>query len=387
MPNSENPPIMVYPPNTEDFSKNGLCILTPTSAEVELKDDSAHTLHLVHPVDDAGNWKFLKISAILNVPIRFRDEIIYEPLRIVKIKKERSGNKAQITVDARHIFYDNGYVIVPYADIQQKNCLQAMQTIFSSFYHPTGYAQACERFRFSSDIAELKDIVYEKKSIVACLIGETNSIINTYGGSLYVHGNYFSINKEKEKSRKLAFSLKYGLNISGISATYDSEKSYSALYSESSSGATLGRSVSAKEMGLAYDKTAYKKFSYDKNSPESQFASDTDLYFKEISNISASYTVSFADLKAYEEYSDVKNLATCEVGDTGTVYDEELDIYTVQKIISKKIDIINQMTTSVILGSFIPSIADLDKYKNNVFSTVSGSGGASVRGNSLVIKN
>ena len=95
-----NPPIRVYPANETAFTDNGICCLSPQSAEVTLKEQQAHSLHMVHPVDAEGVWKQLKQSRILYVPIMYRDEMTYQPMRICKIQKQRqSGGNLTVTVD------------------------------------------------------------------------------------------------------------------------------------------------------------------------------------------------------------------------------------------------------------------------------------------------
>lgn len=357
------PFMMIYPPNTTDFSKNGTAILTPNLAEVELKENQAHSLHLEHPVDDAGNWKSLQMQHIIKVPIKYRDEMTWQPLRIYKMTKQRSGNSAKIVVDARHIFYDCNNVLLQDAVLENRNCLDAMRILFSAIYRPTGYAQASDRFVYTSDITDLHSVSYKAKTLTACLIGENNSIVNTYGGELYVNNNYISINRRKENARDLAFNLKYGLNLVGITATYDSEKAYNALLAVSNKFGSKSKSIPYTDLGFAYDKTAYISYNHDDDDTEASYNSEFNRYFSDISNIKASYTVNYADLPATREYQGFLNLSNFEVGDTGIIDDTELGIRTAQKIVAKKIDVIRQITKSITVGSFIPSIADLNKYK------------------------
>lgn len=57
-----------------------------------------------------------------------------------------------------------------------------------------------------------------------------------------------------------------------------------------------------------------------------------------------------ANLKNTELYKDFLNLQKCEIGDTGTIYHEELGISTVQKVIKKTVDVITGETTNIELG-------------------------------------
>lgn len=360
------PPIRVYPPDYTEFTTNGLCCLSPSSSEVTLKEKEAHSIHLEHPIDSSGAWKYLKMSYILYVPIKERGRMTFQPMRIYQISKKRSGNTASISVDARHVFYDLNYTILQDVRPTQLNGRNAIEWVLNNSYRPTASKQAVDNFTFDSNIAETGTAYYQYKTVTAALIGENNCISNVWNGELYVDGFYFSINRRKENAVDNAFNLRYGFNLTGITATYSSEKSYSALIGKSNSNQILTGSVPAESLQLPFDKVQYAQFSYGNDSDPAQFGRDFNAYLDNATKISATYQINFADLGQTEEYKDIRNLESCEVGDTGIVYDEELEINVLEKIVEKKIDVLTQKTKSIMLGNSPASITEISRFTNTV---------------------
>ena len=477
------PPIRIYEASETAFSHNGLRCLMPQTAEISLKEQQAHSIHMVHPLDDSGAWKAIKMSRILYVPIIYRGEIKYQPLRIYKVQKQRqSGGNCTITVDARHVFYDLNSVVVQSCTISSLTCQAALASAFSSIYRPTQNAQASDNFTYSSDISApvIDTSVYEwqngkysfstgafssatnriattikmpvrvgsvihikvasgynvnyvgwaagatapshyssswlsgddititaavplycfmirksndsaisvsdyskaiisidsieaefqNETLTAVAVGDDSSIAELYGGELYVDGFRFSVNSRMEGAQDGLFELSYGLNLIGITATYSTEKTYSAVIGESSiAAATSSRTADPASCELPFDRAIYAKFSYQAGTPQETFETDLDKYAADSAKVSASYQVTFADLPAYDDYKGFAELAYYEVGDTGTVYDKDLDIDTVQKIIEKKLDVLTQTAISVTLGNTPASITQPKRYANIVSNT------------------
>ena len=364
------PPIRIYEATETQFQTNGLRCLFPQSAEVTLKEQQAHSLHMVHPLDDGGAWHTLRMSRILYVPIMYRNQITFQPMRIYKIQKQRqNGGNLTISVDAKHVFYDINSVMLQACSISSLSCANAISSVFNAVYRPTTNAQASDSFTYSSDITNTASAVFQNVTVTAALIGSDNCIANTYGGELYVDGFRFSINSRMEGAQDNSFRLAYGFNLIGITATYSTESTYSTVLGQSGLQ-TLVRTVDPSTIELPFDRTIYAKFSYQSGTPATQFAADMDRYSADNAKVSASYQVTFADLPRTDEYAGFIGLKSQEVGDTGTVYDGDLDINTVQKIVEKKIDVLTQTAISATLGSTPASITQAKSYSNTVTNTM-----------------
>lgn len=362
------PPIRIYKATEKNFTDNGLRCLSPQTAEVTLREQQAHTIHIVHPIDSEGAWKTIQMSRILYVPIMYRNSITYQPMRIYKIQKQRqNGGKLAITVDAKHVFYDLNSNMIQACTIDGLACQAAIAAVFSNVFRPTANAQASDAFTYSSDIVTTAAAEYDNISATAALVGDESSIASIYGGELYADGFRFSINSRMEGAQNNAFRFAYNYNLVGITATYSTENTYSAVVGQSNITATAQvRTVDPATLELPFDRTIYAKFSYKSGTPPEKFIADLDSYAAESAKVSASYQVTFADLPRTAEYSEIYNLESQEVGDTGTVYDEDLDINTTQKIVEKKIDVLTQTILSVTLGSTPDSITKPKSYANTV---------------------
>ena len=366
------PPIRIYESTEKLFTSNGLRCLFPQTAEVTLKEQQAHTIRLVHPLDDEGAWKTIRMSRILYVPIMYRNSITFQPMRIYKIQKQRqNGGTLSITVDAKHVFYDLNSVMVQACTVSAPACQAAIAAVFSNIYHPTVNPQASDNFSYSSDIEGTATAEYSYQTVTAALVGNENSIASIYGGELYADGFRFSINSRMEGAKDNAFHIAYNYNLEGITATYSTESTYSAVVGESNiTTAAQVRTVDPSTLELPFDRTIYAKFSYQAGTPAEKFTADMDNYSAASAKVSASYQVTFADLPRSDAYEGFANLETYEVGDTGIVYDEDLDVNTVQKIVEKKLDVLTQTAISATLGSTPDSITQSKAYANTVTNTL-----------------
>ena len=70
--------ICIYPPNAEDFTTNGLGILTPLECTVEEVAAGKYELELVHPIDNTLRWAQIANGCILKVPAPVRENPLYE---------------------------------------------------------------------------------------------------------------------------------------------------------------------------------------------------------------------------------------------------------------------------------------------------------------------
>ena len=71
-------PICLYPPSAEDFSTNGLGILTPLECTVEEEAAGKYELELVQPIDSTMRWQQLQVGCIIKAPSPKRENPMYE---------------------------------------------------------------------------------------------------------------------------------------------------------------------------------------------------------------------------------------------------------------------------------------------------------------------
>ena len=365
-PPTTTPPIMIYDKSTTDFSSNGIHCLYPTTAEVEMELNKAPTLRMEHPIDERGVWKDIKLSSIICVPIRYRDQMRYQPFRIFAITKSRQSNSMSITIDARHIFYDLNYDLVQHVDLglTSVSCENALDAAFENVYRPAGSTDriASDNFSYSSSISSVLNVQFDNISLTQAIdkIMQQSTQATIIGAAeLYVDGFYFSIEHRMEGALDDAFNIAVGVNLSGISATYSNDNRANGMYIEGASAYISNpiEPVNKESLELAYDKVVSTSLSI----PEFVYsAAQKQRYILEfvakMRAVEASFDVSIVDIPNLDEYKDIKNLATLEVGDTGTITDTQLEIQTTQKIIKKKYDAVKHITVSVGLGDAKSSI-------------------------------
>ena len=365
-------PLIIYSPDMDltlgGYVSNGLRILYPTTAEHTLEFGQAGSIHVVCPIDADGDWQAIQMHNVVRAPVMFRGQDHSQLFRIYRIKKTRSGGVPSIEFDARHIFYDLNYVVLRDVRPTSLNCEDAIQWLFDHPYAPDGTSLLpLQRYEFSSDIETEATSYFEWKTLSGALIGEDNCILNRWGGELYVDDYYFSINQRMENALDDAFTIAYGLNLTDITETIDSTNTYSRLVANDNSGNVLTDSVPISSIGLPFERTLHASFSYSEEGDNSaQFAADFDQYASKIMEVEASYSVKYADLSDGDPFW---ALAECEVGDTGTIRDDELGIQTTQKVIKTVTDLITGERISTDTGNLLPSISRRQPWSNTVSTT------------------
>lgn len=362
-------PLIIYDATASDFSNNGLRCLMPEKAEYTIEENQAGSIHVVCPIDEDGDWKAIQLHYVVKAPVEFRGQKMPQLFRIYRIKKSRSGDSPAIEFDARHIFYDLNYVMIQDVRPTGKTGLQAITHIMTNPYAPDGTTNLpVSRFSYSSDITDTSTAYYQWKTISGALIGEDNCILNRWGGSLWVNNYYFSINSTRENAQENAFTIAYGYNLTSISETVDCTNTFSRVAADDNNGHSGTKAVSISELGLPFEKQVHASFSYDQETKNSGalFQQDLTAYAAQIMEVSASYSVKFADIADDDPFMTLKN---CEVGDTGIIIDDELGIETTQRVIKTVTDLLTGERISTDTGNVMPSISRRSAFSNTVSTT------------------
>lgn len=362
------PPLIVFDAHETEFKSNGLRILSPTVATFEKELNQAGDILVEHPIDPEGDWTALRLGNIILAPVFYRGEYKPQPFRIHKTVKKRNGTDATIAVYARHIFYDLNYCVLQDVRPTEKNGQDALDWIFENVYEVEGSKEPANLFTAVSDISTENTSYYQWVTVTGALIGEDNSVLNRWGGELYVDGYYFSINQEMENSKKESFNLRYRTDMTAITETIDNTNTFSHFIANDNNGNFARATVPTWYSGLPFNKVLHASFSYSEKSPETtaQFGADFNSYMNMIQELEVSYDVVFADLPNFAEYDGFKGLATHEVGDSGTISDDGLQISTTQRIVKKKVDLLRNETLSCTLGNIKRSLSRKQPFSNTV---------------------
>lgn len=375
-------PFFCYKSSSINFSDADMTrILTPSVAEYTIEYNGAGSLHIEHPDDNEGKWKAIQCGEIIMAPIMRRGEDFPQPFRIYKVTKTRRNGVPIISADALHVFYDLNYCMTEPLSIAEytgvtvdwflNNGLESLTAwtatpIYRSPLHwnsldPDYFKSAYASFTKSSNIAGNRFFPFaEGHSVTELLVGEGNSLSAMTGGVLFVDKRRFSINDPMEGAIANAFTIAYGLNLEGVSQTIDSSNVVTLLENEMNLSFDSGQyptgyvmpGVKYSESGYPYSRIAFARFNYGNTEGESaakqKFVDDSAQYFSERSAPKVTYSI---QLTARQVSDEVANIATYEVGDTGTIYDPDLDINTTQMITKKVVDLMTQRVKSVELSS------------------------------------
>jgi phage minor structural protein len=337
-----------------------LRILSPTSCKTVEEQNGIYELTLEHPVDEDGAWKsLLEFNIIKATGQLFR---IYK-----KSTKLSSKGTATRTVYAKHIWYDLADRLIESCDIAGLSGMSALNTIFASMHYFPDQTNLLEyAFSYYSNITDTSiDCAYEMTSPVGCMIGEDNSFVNRLGGTLHRDNFYFSICEPREGSNSNAFNIVHGLNMLEIEEVVDTSSLITYLHTEDNYGRGNDISYSNSAVFFPHIISKGKVFNYSQYE-EGALGIDMSDYWKQYSQIQVSYTVKFANLHNTELYKDFINLKNYNVGDSGTIYSEELGISTYQTIIRKEYDVLNDEVTSITLGNFQGSVARRERFENTI---------------------
>lgn len=348
--------IILYNMNETDFTHFGIRILTPTSCKITEELNGQYELELEHPFDENGRmideFDIIKAKGQL-----FR---IYRTVR----KMSEDGSKS-VHVNAWHIFYDlNARLLIDVRPVNKTGSEAINYIMQNTFSHSVSE----HSYDFYSDITNINTAYYQNMSPVQALLGADNSFINRWGGEIYRDNFYFSINHRREHSKDNAFYILYGLNMKALEETIDYSSFFTYLLAEDNYGTVYNRGYyEGSGMHVPFDFCKKIKFNYD-NFDIDAFAHDVDLYFAQNAYPNVNYKVTYADLSSDEEFKAFSEISCCEVGDTGKVKNERLDIETNQQIVKKVYDCVLNRTESIELGNVQQSLTRYGSYSNTISS-------------------
>jgi phage minor structural protein len=254
----------------------------------------------------------------------------------------------RITAIAQHRFYDLSRYLIQDCRPTALKGQAALDWLFSHGW----YGGFANDFTYSSDITKTATAYYQNCNVASALLGVDQAFVNRWGGRLYRHNKYFSINQEMENCRKSGVIM-YSYNMTEIEFEEDDSQLITILKAEDNFGNTYTiTNPDVPAQAIPYHIYGYVRFSYDAENIQ-QFHADAQAYFDEHKQSNVNITVRFANLSDIEKYKQYLDLDSFEVGDKITVYHSDLDIYYSNlEIISKRFDAVAQRTMEIQIGSF-----------------------------------
>lgn len=343
------PMIHVYDSRDKQMSGNGYAILEPISCEVYHEENGTYEATFETYCDKYQKFSYLKKQAQVKIPIHYHGELINEEFRVRQVtRKMDSYGNYRITAIAQQRFYDLSRYLIQDCRPTGLKGQAALDWLFSHGW----YGSFSNDFTYSSDIVKTATAYFQNCNVISALLGVDQAFVNRWGGRLYRHGSYFSLNSEMENCRKSGVIM-YSYNMTEIEFEEDDSQLITILKAEDNFGNTYTiTNPDVPTQAIPYHIYGYVRFSYDAENIQ-QFHADAQAYFDEHKQSNVNITVRFANLSDIEKYKQYLDLDSFEVGDRITVYHSDLDIYYSNlEIISKRFDAVAQRTMEIQIGSF-----------------------------------
>lgn len=390
--------LMVYPPETRDFSQNGICILRPVSAVHDITFGQAGEITVVHPFDEDGRWEFLQPNNIILAPLMYHGEKKPQAFRIYRrVKSMDSTGRKTLTVYARHVFYDLMYSLLLEDGFGVQTPDNAIRYIFEhqigysgtpgDIYNPYLYNLASDAWysrdsgatvkNYNTEIgARYKNFTFQNATLIDALIGNSESIAAQYALELYVDNFYFSLYTHNNNVYfghvlENSFDIRYAFDMTNVSEDVDYTKAFTHLitYDNVQPNPNKYGASTAEEAYGPFARPVGVKFSYNNYETNNKLVPDTDQYWNGNHEPSVSYTAKYAPLQLDKSRDFIGQLDGREVGDTGTVRNESIGIISAnQKIISKKTDLLTGITLDIKLGNAPASITRMGAWSDSARS-------------------
>lgn len=351
--------IEVYKNTNSNYQKNGDITLTPLSCTFEMGLDGISQIELSHEYDDLGRWEYLVNDNVIAAPTPYSDKQLFRIYNRVK-------NDDEVTVYARHIYYDNLTNVLIDTRPTLKTGQEALNIIFSG-----------TKFRGYSDITTVNTAYYIRKNIVAAIAGDDeNSFINRWGGEM-LYDNY-DIYIMRQLGEDKGVRAEFGHNLTGIEENVSTEETLTRIIPVAYNGYTLEGSkpwVDSPKIGdYAEIKTGVLEFSEiklqaDCSQDEKGYANLTELrkalvkacndeFAKGIDEPTVNYTVNMVELAETEEYRGYKQLENVGIGDTITCKHKKIKVEAKARCIRLKWNCLTKENEEVELGNFLQTYFD-----------------------------
>lgn len=329
-----------------------------------------HNMIILNPIscyitEEANGLFELEAEFAKNISITEGD-IIKAPsprgeqlFRIYRIKKSLKGKTAY----AKHIFYDLCKNFLINVELSNVSGFTAIQSVL-------GNCEIDHNFSATSDILSQNSSKYVRINPVQAIIGDENSIINTWGGNLI--RNNFNITLKADGIDR-GYEIRMRKNLIGIDADIDMTSVKTRIYPTVSLGDNAIYALPEKYVDSPLINNYVEPVIYSLEVPltdeQKELYTDeqismNDIYqimrdhcndLFEIDNIdkpTINYKVDFVELSKTEQYKDLTILEQLDLYDIVTVNVSHLDINMKARVIKYNYDCIKERYNVIELGDF-----------------------------------
>lgn len=335
-------PIILYAPNTTNFTSNGLGVLNEAiSAIVTEERNGIFELTLKYPIT-GKRFADIHYSSIIRCSTIPSGD--YQTFRIYAISKPINGI---VTISAEHVSYQLSYIIAN--NFTAGSAAEAMVKIKSN-------AMTSCPFTFWTDkntVASYNQEVPE--NIRSRLGGVQGSILDVYGGE-YEFDNYI-VKLHENRGTNRGVTLRYGKNITNIEQEENISNVYTSIVGYWKNEDSMVKTAvinSQYASNYPYNRTKAVDFSSDYQDPPTvaQLTARATSYMT-ANNFGIPHVnikVSFVALWQTEEYKEIAPLERVYLCDTVSVYFEKLGITASAKVVKTTYNVLLDRYDSIELG-------------------------------------
>jgi len=361
--------INIYKADEIDFNHNGLAILSPIRCEIKEELNSNYELELKHPFDKSNKWRYLEEGNVIKAPTPAGSQLF----RIYKKVKTLNN----ITVSARHIFYDLVNNFLEDCRPTQQDGSGALKWILNGAQYP-------HRFTGISDITKVNSATYIRKNPVEVILNDDeNSYMNRWGGEL-VRDN-LTIKMLENRGMDRGVTIRYGKNLLGLECdvnldTVVTRVMPTGLYENDTVLMLPEKYIDSPYINNYHTpRVQHYHFSDIKVGEDLTETQALELLRQKANELFSIHKidipisntkVNFIELSKTEEYKAYKILNQIYLGDTVTIKHSKLGIDIKAKMISYKYDSISKKYIEIELGDFKENISSNFSKVNKVINDV-----------------
>ena len=333
--------ITIHEKTAQTFDTIGLGALVPSHCVVEEELNGAYELELKHPYDEGGKWKRIGIGNIICTQTPNGKQAF----RIYKIQPTLDN----ITVNARHIFYDLLDNYIDSFTTGNGTPQQILNGMKAAFNYTTP-------FTFQTNLTGISSFSASSCNPVLALLGngeENDSIISKFGGE--IKRDNFNIAIKNSVGMDRGFYIRYSKNLKGLTIDEDASNVITRVFPIGKDGLK----------GTTVDSSRINEYPFPKvakvENTECTTKAALDAYvqqlFKDgIDLPTVNIQVDFQMLTKTEEYKNYSVLETVCLGDVVTVVNSKMNFQKKAKVISYIWDCLLEKYEKIELGDFTSSI-------------------------------
>lgn len=377
--------ITVHGMHTEqnDFNNCGLAVIRPTSAYVTEELNGRYDMEIEVPCvpDDPreghseDSWKFLKMYNILKSSEG-------QLFMIHKIDYSVKNGVPYLRAYANHIWYYLADMLTLECQGQNNSAWQVVNHLFEPrdvhgngctwFSGGTGLTTYNFDKYINPELVLLQDpprkYNYRYVQLANALLGNSDSVVNVWGGELYRDNFYFRIDRQKYGTVDDAFELVYGVNCRDVKYTEDTTNRKTEIHASCNGGQYPYAKSIVPDAGLfPHQAISGLDFSYEYPSYEALIP-DVDAWWAENTGWLYNWEVDYVDFKNTNRGANWDQIRKIRVGDRGVVQDAFGHRQT-QKVIATKYNDITGRLESIKLGSFKESGLHESQWDKKVMKT------------------